>query len=485
MSLVGMEVASRRAAVDHLSQLRMRDAAAGAHVVDFAAADQMFSADRVLFFMKDEEIVEEDRLRVVYANGWLQWWTGPRDEAPPDALQHWPRDALLFESMTRIKKSTTAPWLHYCAIRDLSLAPLLDHRRVCILKSVAWQPRIMGGKLPDAYISRYEAVIDFSRDTLIGKILRGLTTDYPLLVTPHFATVLDAFAGPALDGSGAVLEDEPPRLYAVTERATKLLLDHIADMASDTDASKLQHLVYMIWAVLFSLDAAHFCYGFMHKDLHAGNVMIRPVTGTPYENKTWAYRHRDAPDQLVLVRPDQHRNMMVELIDFGRSTIRPLARRYAARTEAEYARAHRADVAHFLLNLHAVSLMIKPRDKQLLDVNLIREGVPREWRNAPFLVQNLAVMALVPGQPLPDDTLLVAFMPDQAQPPPSLPMPAGRRPASPTASESPPKRVRTERCVVCGCGPPRFLSLGPTQAEYCSRVCVAVHQGHLRVHRPP
>ena len=140
-----------------------------------------------------------------------------------------------------------------------------------------------------------------------------------------------------MDDTGSFLPHSPMRVYAMAERAHEELYDYLAVLTRAHGQGDMdQHITSLIYATAFSMDAAGWCYGLVHNDLHMGNVMVRSVVDTPYAGRTWAYRHRANPDLLVLITPPQHRDRMIEIIDFGFAEMRGGPDRYVE-SEVEYA----------------------------------------------------------------------------------------------------------------------------------------------------
>jgi hypothetical protein len=72
--------------------------------------------------------------------------------------------------------------------------------------------------------------------------------------------------------------------------------------------------------IIFTLATASHTVGFSHNDLALRNIMERAVDGTAYAGAHWAYKLRNVP-RYVILPPEAHANQMVEIIDFGRSTL--------------------------------------------------------------------------------------------------------------------------------------------------------------------
>lgn len=271
-------------------------------------------------------------------------------------------------------RSVTQPGLFFAELRDGQLQQLAAGRVNVILK---WQPFIetqaeyaalvAGAAEEEQYktgdVVRFDRLLSFSMDVLHGLRFRNLLLEDAVVLTPHFAIVLDAFALPrvTLDTSAAphrvVLATVPPEpgaaaadpmeedeviisadgmvdsgrpaapstvcLYQLTERGDQTLYAY-AHGAACTDKG----FCTALWQTFFSIYVAAMRDGFQHRDLHASNVMIRSVVGTPYAGRDWLYVLPALPGtpapsapRLFVLPAAVHQGLFVEIIDFGHSRL--------------------------------------------------------------------------------------------------------------------------------------------------------------------
>jgi hypothetical protein len=144
---------------------------------------------------------------------------------------HWTQTALRVTHAGKAQ-SLTNPTLHFATLLDDNLLPLLNYRRRVLLKSHRLrlqdiqQLRIIheDEKSQDC-LSFANPLLGLTQEALVAYALRdSLTMTGSLAVTPHFATILDAYIGPTIDRTGAVV-GLPLRLYIVTECGDESLHD--------------------------------------------------------------------------------------------------------------------------------------------------------------------------------------------------------------------------------------------------------------------
>jgi hypothetical protein len=104
-------------------------------------------------------------------------------------------------------------------------------------------------------------------------------------------------------------------MHAIYERATMTLSDYRNETGTST-----AHVRACFFQMLTALEAGARMMGLAHNDWHDHNVMVRDVRGTPYADKIWAYKRAGNPN-YYFIRPEDHRNMLVEIIDLGRGTM--------------------------------------------------------------------------------------------------------------------------------------------------------------------
>jgi hypothetical protein len=181
-----------------------------------------------------------------------------------------------------------------------------------------------GARLVDAYNLAHEQPLSLTFDAVFGHMLRKLVTDWTMVVTPHFATILDAFVGHALtDDQRVVYDGHAPKsggqttyLYEVSECADVSLGSLLESTNMDID-----FMTYAWWASIYTLTQTHTHLKLTHRDPHVGNVMFMNVNNTVYANRDWIYRL--ANNDVVVIRSDAHMNRLMKIIDFDR--MRPYA----------------------------------------------------------------------------------------------------------------------------------------------------------------
>lgn len=227
-------------------------------------------------------------------------------------------------------RSVAAPVLRWATTRDEAVLLFIDATRRLVVKAYA-----LASILSELQRGNYAPIVDLANDMVLSYYLVALVRDYARVVTPHFAFIVDWFAGPALDegaGGGYVLAREasggrarvvdvrwqPGTLvqYVIVERADTTLADLLG-----TAALTLPLLRAVLFQVLFSLEAAWQLTGYLHYDAHSGNIMVRFLgneLATPFFGRTWAYKRAGVADYAYLT-PAEHGNVFVEIIDAGRS----------------------------------------------------------------------------------------------------------------------------------------------------------------------
>ncbi len=196
---------------------------------------------------------------------------------------------------------------------DSDMCVLADGRSNCIIKS---QP--LATRDPKHRRLMNPALHEFTNEVIVSRMLNGLVTSFPHTVTPHFTTFLGCFATPDLlkHRSG----EKDMRVYSVFERANKSVALLLKENLRSGDPLTAQRFGGICFQTASALAAGLAVAGVAHNDLHAGNVMVRDVTGTLYANRPWWYKLQDIPEYRS-APPGLHENNMVEIIDLGRATV--------------------------------------------------------------------------------------------------------------------------------------------------------------------
>jgi hypothetical protein len=358
---------ARRRASEVMETLR-RESAAGIPVVDFTNGIARFVSDVHREALMRTRSIDPQALPIFSLNeaySMLLWWFGVdadvevRRRPGITVTTEW-RDLLKFHidamfnrhelvsswvsaalrpryTRPQETKSLTAPMLMPCVLvspeRTNPLMSLLDYRPEVMIKmqKFTWQrvEELQQKRNPD------HPLIGFTLDVLYGRLLRELTTRWPRVVTIHFATCLDAFVAPTMTITATqTIQFKPSTelfLYQVTEHGEKpitgALWDEINDMKAvgkatmeELDRVAGRRLAAWTWMTYFALASAAEFLGLNDLDPHVGNVMVSPTKDRPYHDRVLAYRVHGARTmaELVYLTPEEHGNMMVDIIDFGR-----------------------------------------------------------------------------------------------------------------------------------------------------------------------
>jgi len=224
-------------------------------------------------------------------------------------------DAFLQESATFGKalvvtdSSINDMQLYTLALKDPALIAMADGRHQGIIKT---QPFLLSESHDPDEINR--ALLEFTNEVVVSRLLNTLVTAFKHTATPHFTAFLGCFKRNTVPGAWPGLS-QPARVFAMYERAN-LSFDGLLEGGGVSE----QTLGALLFQALFTLEVASYTCGYTHNDLHPGNIMVRDVTGTRYENRIWAYKLRGQPGYWF-VHPSAHQNKMVEIIDQGRATI--------------------------------------------------------------------------------------------------------------------------------------------------------------------
>lgn len=229
-------------------------------------------------------------------------------------------------------------WLYKIQVAKPVLRTLADGRNLAIVKSQNTQ---------DSVFEQCQSLFEFSNEILVTRVLNCLVTSFEYTVTPHFTVFMGSYIAPEmlLNGPPSLFqrikasllsyETAPPdgvdkaasdatyrfRMYAIYERADESLHSMLPRLFLDKAFTPTQ-LGSLVFQILSAMEAATRVLGWSHNDAHLGNIMVRSVVGTPYENRTWGYKRAFDP-QYYYITPQDHRNLMIEIIDQGRATISP------------------------------------------------------------------------------------------------------------------------------------------------------------------
>ncbi len=173
--------------------------------------------------------------------------------------------------------------------------------------------------------SMYQKQLTFTLDVLNGVWLREVMLHDKVVLTPHFAIVLDAFALPLVERDPSDAQRLRPvtaaqrghvAMYQITERGDMTLHEYVRN----APVFRPETLESILAQVTYTVYVAAVRDGVAHNDLHPGNVMIRNVFNTPYANRHWVY---GLPGDHYLVVPREHHgNWFVEIIDYGRTQLK-------------------------------------------------------------------------------------------------------------------------------------------------------------------
>jgi hypothetical protein len=198
--------------------------------------------------------------------------------------------------------------LYTLALKDPALIAMADGRHQGIIKT---QPFLLSD--PDSPDEANPALLEFTNEVVVSRLLNTLVTAFKHTATPHFTAFLGCFKRNSVPGAWPGFF-QPARVFAIYERA------NLSFNALLEGGVPQQLLGALLFQTLFTLDVAAYTLGYTHNDLHSGNIMVRDVTGTRYENRVWAYKLR-GQSGYWFVHPSAHQNKMVEIIDEGRATI--------------------------------------------------------------------------------------------------------------------------------------------------------------------
>jgi hypothetical protein len=234
------------------------------------------------------------KYRAVFTPGDLEAvWTGA---TPSNSRTYFRESATFGKALLVTDSSNNNMQLYTLALKDPALIAMADGRDQGIIKA---QPFLLSD--PDSPGHANRALLEFTNEVVVSRLLNTLVTAFKHTATPHFTAFLGCFV-------------RQFHVFAIYERA------NLSFNALLEGGVSQQLLGVLLFQTLFTLDVAAYTLGYAHNDLHTGNIMVRDVTGTRYENRIWAYKLRGQSDYWF-VHPSAHQNKMVEIIDEGRATI--------------------------------------------------------------------------------------------------------------------------------------------------------------------
>jgi hypothetical protein len=146
----------------------------------------------------------------------------------------------------------------------------------------------------------------------LGELLYG----YSQVLSLHFMAIVDWF--PALKKEVVTGEGETQDLLhqiVVIERLDQTLDDYL------TENPTIEVLRAVLFQIFHAMETAWHTHGYIHQDLHSGNVMLqRMPQDSPLFEKDFLYRRLSSP-HWYRVGKDALRNNLVKIIDFGRNRL--------------------------------------------------------------------------------------------------------------------------------------------------------------------
>lgn len=258
--------------------------------------------------------------------------------------------------------SRSMPRVFTVQLADAETRTVADDAPLAIVKSQALSMAPAWAGRLDVYAqkqdddTKYNVFVDIppialTREYILGKeIERVLLLERPYIVSPHFATPIDAFVGIdyVTPPAAATWEQEglrwpvmPPNtapalaLYTVSERADRTMFTHLNELMDGKkriSAERAKAVCAKVAMTIQAMEALMLCGG-SENDHHPGNVMIRDVEApSVYAGCDWVYRLLGG--RLIRIPAAVHRNEFIEIIDFNRATFIPTATRPASFDEA-------------------------------------------------------------------------------------------------------------------------------------------------------
>lgn len=169
------------------------------------------------------------------------------------------------------------------------------------------------------------------RSVFFGRLLNALTTAYPFVVTPHFATFLGSVLVDTVAKRVPFVDTEEHELAILWDTGnTPFVSPHddtdwtLVSVLRQLDASDDRHIRSMIFQFVFSLNAAAAALGVHYRvtDLNHINVAVeRDARRTEaYVQRIWSYKFAGKDEWINLV-PSVHVNMFITIREFNATVV--------------------------------------------------------------------------------------------------------------------------------------------------------------------
>jgi hypothetical protein len=282
------------------------------------------------------------------------------------------------DALEPVKTSSfSAPRLSWARLVPRSARALLDWSTRVVIKEYTQIAKLADDDILQSDRDSSSQLLDLANDLLVGALAaNALSVDYTDVVTPHFAYQVDWFQAPRIDSvhqaprkplDAEFVADLPSHLkavmldvntvaqYVVVERGDFTLSDLFASTQQGKNYAKyganwnLLSMRSVLAQMLTALESGFDVAGLLMQDFHANNVLVRSTRkepDSPLTGKAWFYTRGphgggDSPPsgrEKLRIAPDEHRDLFIEIIDFGRS-------RAIARTPPELVQEGRAATA--------------------------------------------------------------------------------------------------------------------------------------------
>ncbi len=221
------------------------------------------------------------------------------------------------ERKTGDEGTSTNPELY--DIRELSdyFRYLLYGRDDLFMKVVPlYEYRKRHGKKPRAEYKEDWELQEIYNEIVAGYFLSELVYGYSEVLSLNFMTIVDWFPAPKKDVVPG--NDRAQLLYhqiVVSERIDQPLVDYLMDNPS------IDVLRAVLFQIFHALEIAWHTHGYIHQDLHTGNLMLQRIgPDSPLFEKDFLYRRLSSPYWYRVGR-DGLRNNLLKIIDFGRNRL--------------------------------------------------------------------------------------------------------------------------------------------------------------------